>query len=163
MLVGAFACAHTPQLLARPETEDRELVLRVHAAFARVKRRLEALRPDAIAMIAGDHIEAFFLSAVPALAVYVGTECAGTFGRYRYRFPIHEPLARALVEAGIERGVDLVYTQDAPLDYGTITWKIGIAAPGASQWRWAMNGVVDEVRIYNRALTSQEVAALYSR
>src|SRR5207244_3366989 len=117
MLVGAFAVAHTPQRLARPWTEDRELVRRVHAAFARVKRRLEALRPDAIAMIAGDHIEAFFLSAVPALAVYVGTECAGTFGRYRYRFPIHEPLARALVEAGIERGFDLVYTQDAPLDY----------------------------------------------
>ena len=35
MLVGAFACAHTPQLLARPATEDRDLVLRVHAAFAR--------------------------------------------------------------------------------------------------------------------------------
>src|SRR5438046_8705282 len=68
-------------------------------------------------MLAGDHIEAFCLSAVPAPAVYVGTECAGTFGRYRYRFPIHEPLARALVEAGIERGFDLVYTQDAPLDY----------------------------------------------
>src|SRR3989442_11077966 len=117
MLVGAFACAHTPQLLARPETEDRELVLGVPAAFAGGTRGLGALRREAIAMIAGDHIEAFFLSAVPALAVYVGTECAGTFGRYRYRFPIHEPLARALVEAGIERGFDLVYTQDAPLDY----------------------------------------------
>lgn len=117
MLVGAFACAHTPQLLTRPDTEDRELVLRVHAAFARVRRRLEALRPDAIAMVAGDHIEAFFLNAVPALAVYVGAECAGTFGPYRYRFPIHEPLARAIVEQGVERGFDLFYTQDAPLDY----------------------------------------------
>src|SRR5881396_3613195 len=91
MLVGAFACAHTPQLLARPGTEDRDLVLRVHAAFARVKRRLEALRADAIAIVAGDHVEAFFLDSVPALAVYVGAECAGTFGHYRYRFPIHEP------------------------------------------------------------------------
>ncbi len=117
MLVGAFACAHTPQLLARPETEDRELVLRVHAAFARVRRRLEALRPDAIAMVAGDHIEAFFLNAVPALAVYAGAECAGSFGHYRYRFVIHEPLARAIVEQGIEREFDLLYTQDAPLDY----------------------------------------------
>jgi len=117
MLVGAFACAHTPQLLSRPETEDRDLVLRVHTAFARVKGRLQALRPDAIAMVAGDHIEAFFLDAVPALAVYAGTECAGTFGRYRYRFPIHEPLARAIVEQGIDRGFDLFYTQDAPLDY----------------------------------------------
>ena len=117
MLVGAFAVAHTPQLLARPDTEDRDLVLRVHAAFARVKRRLEALRPDVIAMVAGDHIEAFFLSGVPAFAVYAGTECAGTFGPYRYRFPIHEPLARAVLEQGIERGFDLFYTQDARLDY----------------------------------------------
>ena len=117
MLAGAFACAHTPQLLARPETEDRDLVLRVHAAFGRVRQRLAALRPDALAVIAGDHIEAFFLNAVPALAVYAGTECAGTFGRYRYRFPIHEPLARAVVEEGIARGFDLAYTQDAPLDY----------------------------------------------
>ena len=42
MLVGAFAVAHTPQLLTRPDTEDRDLVLRVHAAFARVKRRVAA-------------------------------------------------------------------------------------------------------------------------
>jgi len=117
MLVAAFACAHTPQLIARPPTEDRNLVLRVHAAFARVKRRLEELRPDAIAVVAGDHVEAFFLDAVPALAVYAGRECAGVFGPYRYRFPIHEALARAVVEQGIERGFDLLYTQDAPLDY----------------------------------------------
>src|SRR4029453_14342094 len=98
MLVGAFACAHTPQLLVRPETEDRDLVLRVHAAFARVKRRLETLRPDVLAMGAGGHFEAFFLDAVPALAVYVGTECAGPFAPYQYRIKIHEPLARAVVE-----------------------------------------------------------------
>ncbi len=116
-LVGAFALAHTPQLLARPDTEDRDLVLRVHAAFARVRQRLEAMRPDAIVMVAGDHIEGFFLNSVPALAVYVGTEGAGTFGHYRYRFPIHEPLARSIVEQGIERGFDLLYTQDAKLDY----------------------------------------------
>jgi protocatechuate 4,5-dioxygenase beta chain/2,3-dihydroxyphenylpropionate 1,2-dioxygenase len=82
-----------------------------------VKQRLETLRADALAIVAGDHVEAFFLDAVPALAVYVGTECAGTFGRYRYRFPIHEPLARTIVEQGIERGFDLFYTQQAPLDY----------------------------------------------
>src|SRR5215467_14785786 len=116
-LIGAFAVAHTPQLLARPDTEDRDLVLRVHAAFARVKQRLEALRPDAIVMVGGDHIEGFFLNAVPALAVYVGPQCSGTFGHYRYTFPIHEPLARHVVEQGIERGFDLLYTQEAKLDY----------------------------------------------
>jgi len=116
-IVAAVACAHTPQLLIRPPTEDRALVLRVHAAFAEVKRRLGGVRADAIAVIAGDHIEGFFLDAVPALAVFVGAEVSGRFGSYRYTFPVHEPLARAVVEQGIARGFDLAYSQEVRLDY----------------------------------------------
>jgi 2,3-dihydroxyphenylpropionate 1,2-dioxygenase len=116
-LVAAVACAHTPQLLVRPETEDRKLVLRVHAAFAKVKRLLTEARPDAICVIAGDHIEGFFLNAVPALAVFVGSEVSGQFGRYRYTFDVHEPLARAIVQGGIERDFDLLYSQEVRLDY----------------------------------------------
>ena len=116
-LVAAFACAHTPQLLIRPPSEDRALVLRVHAAFAEVKRRLQAARPDVICIVGGDHIEGFFLNAVPALAVFVGRQARGEFGRYRYTFDVHEPLARAIVEQGIEAGFDLAYSQDLPLDY----------------------------------------------
>jgi 2,3-dihydroxyphenylpropionate 1,2-dioxygenase len=116
-LVAAFALPHTPQLLVRPPTEDRDLVLRVHTAYAEVKRRLAAARPDVIAIVGGDHIEGFFLNAVPALAVFVGARVSGEFGRYRYTFDVHERLARAIVEQGIEAGFDLAYSQDVPLDY----------------------------------------------
>jgi len=116
-LVAAAALPHTPQLLVRRPTEDRALVLRVHAALGEVQRRLAAARVEVIALIAGDHIEGFFLNAVPALAVFVGARAAGEFGRYRYAFDVHEPLARALVEQGIEAGFDLAYSQDVPLDY----------------------------------------------
>lgn len=116
-LVHAAALPHTPQLLVRPDTEDRDLVLRVHAAYGRVKAEMAATRPDIICLIAGDHIEGFFLNAVPALAVFVGSEISGTFDRYRFTFPVHEPLARAIVEQGIDRGFDLTYSQDIPLDY----------------------------------------------
>lgn len=116
-LVAAFACAHTPQLLIRPETEDRALVLRVHAAFAEVRRRLAAARAEVVCIVAGDHVEGFFLDAVPALAVCVGAEASGRFGPYRYTFPVHEPLARAILSEGIERGFDLLYSQDVRLDY----------------------------------------------
>ena len=69
-------------------------MLRVHAAFARVRARLAALRPDAIAVVAGDHVEAFFLDrARPRRVRRRGA--AGAFGCHQYRFPIHEPLARA--------------------------------------------------------------------
>lgn len=116
-VVAAVACAHTPQLLVRPATEDRDLVLRVHAAFGEIKRRLIDARPDAICVIAGDHIEGFFLNAVPAFAVFVGSEVSGQFGRYRYTLEVHEPLARAILEQGIERGFDLAYSQEIRLDY----------------------------------------------
>jgi aromatic ring-opening dioxygenase LigB subunit len=116
-LVAAVACPHTPQLLVRPDTEDRDLVLRVHGAYARVRQRLADARLDAICVIAGDHIEGFFLDAVPALAVYVGESVSGRFGRYAYTFAVHEPLARAILEQGIEREFDLLYSQDVDLDY----------------------------------------------
>jgi hypothetical protein len=116
-LVAAVAVPHTPQLLVRPDSEDRELVLRVHAAYGRVKRLLTDARPDVICLIGGDHVEGFFLNAVPALAVYVGAQASGRFGGYAYTFPVHEPLARAIVEQGIEREFDLVYSQDLRLDY----------------------------------------------
>ena len=116
-LVAAVACPHTPQLLVRPDTEDRALVLRVHAAYARVKRMLADARAEVICLIAGDHIEGFFLNAVPAFAVYVGASVSGQFGRYTYTFPVHEALARAILEQGIEREFDLAYSQDIRLDY----------------------------------------------
>ena len=111
-LCAAAALPHTPQLLVRPETEDRDMVLRVHAGYAEAKRGLEAARPDVICILGGDHIEGFFLTSVPALAVYVGSSVSGKFDRYRYTFDVHEPLARAILEQGIEKGFDLAYSQD---------------------------------------------------
>jgi len=116
-LVAAVACPHTPQLLIRPDTEDRDLVLRVHAAYAKVKQLFIDARAEVICVIAGDHVEGFFLNAVPAFAVYAGTQVSGTFGRYQYTLPVHEPLARAILEQGIEREFDLTYSQDLRLDY----------------------------------------------
>lgn len=116
-LVAAVACPHTPQLLIRPDTEDRDLVLRVHAAYGRVRRLLADVRTEVVCVLGGDHIEGFFLDAVPAFAVHVGARAAGQFGPYRYDFPVHEPLARHIVEQGIERDFDLAWSQDLRLDY----------------------------------------------
>lgn len=116
-LVAAFACPHTPQLVVRPPTEDRDLVLRVHAALRQVRNRLAAARLDAIAVIGGDHIEGFFLDGVPALAVFVGAEARGRFDQYRYTYPVHEPLAREILVQSIERGFDLTYSMDLAFDY----------------------------------------------
>jgi concanavalin A-like lectin/glucanase superfamily protein len=46
-------------------------------------------------------------------------------------------------------------------DYGNATWKIGMAAPGSEHWAWSAKGLIDDVRIYKKALTDAEVQALY--
>lgn len=58
-------------------------------------------------------------------------------------------------------GTDTFTPGAAAREYGTATWKIGIASPGASSWGWAADGSIDDARIYNKALSDQEVAELY--
>jgi hypothetical protein len=41
------------------------------------------------------------------------------------------------------------------------SWKLGIGGPGYPKWRWCAKGVIDEVRFYNRALSTVEIEALY--
>lgn len=46
-------------------------------------------------------------------------------------------------------------------EQGTATWKLGIANPGSGTYKFAANGTLDDVRLYNRAMTNQEIEALY--
>jgi hypothetical protein len=45
--------------------------------------------------------------------------------------------------------------------YGTRPWRIGCVDPGSPDYRWAAKAVVDEVRLYARALTDAEVRILH--
>jgi outer membrane protein assembly factor BamB len=45
-------------------------------------------------------------------------------------------------------------------EFGTETWKLGIAGPDYTKFREAMNGKVDDVRIYSSVLSDGEIAAL---
>ena len=49
----------------------------------------------------------------------------------------------------------------ASRDTGKTPWRVGIAAPGAQKWSWPAKGLIDDVRIYKKALSNADVAALY--
>lgn len=50
----------------------------------------------------------------------------------------------------------------AAREYGTNPWYIGMASPGAATSKWSSHGIVDDVRIYNRALCPSEIQALHA-
>jgi hypothetical protein len=46
-------------------------------------------------------------------------------------------------------------------DFGTAAWYIGIANPGAGAYRWNADGSIDDVRLYNYALSGNQIQVLY--
>lgn len=70
-----------------------------------------------------------------------------------------EGLVRVYVN-GRQEGTNTWAPATAPRDYGPATWKIGIGAPGAAQFRWAADGTVDDVRLFSRALNINEIKGL---
>jgi RNA polymerase sigma factor (sigma-70 family) len=62
---------------------------------------------------------------------------------------------------GEEKG-SAEFAANAPTrKYEQMTWKIGIANPGAPSYAWPAKGLIDDVRIYAKALSAAEVKALY--
>jgi len=46
-------------------------------------------------------------------------------------------------------------------DPGKSPWRVGVASPEAKKWAWPAKGLIDDVRIYKKALSDAEVTALY--
>lgn len=60
---------------------------------------------------------------------------------------------------GVLAGTGTFSPGSAARDYGSSRWRIGISGPGASEWGHAADAVIDDARVYNRALSAEELAA----
>ncbi len=63
---------------------------------------------------------------------------------------------------GQHQGTSNFTAGTAAREYGTETWKVGIASPSAVDWGWAADGTIDDARIYDRALSSTDISELYN-
>lgn len=95
-------------------------------------RELRARTPDALVVVADDHLNVFSFNAVPALCVRIGTHVdrmvqpdAVGFDRALEGLPdrylVHEALANRVLEDGLESGFDLAFSTEAPLDHAFLS------------------------------------------
>jgi 2,3-dihydroxyphenylpropionate 1,2-dioxygenase len=102
------------------------------AEIGRMGERLSAGRPDALVVVADDHLNAFSFNAVPALCVRIGRSVqrmkqdhAEAFDRalegLPERYPLHEELAGRILEQGMLAGFDLALSWEAPLDHAFLS------------------------------------------
>lgn len=113
-IVGVFAASHSPGLTGFPERAEAAQRDAVEAAFAELRRRLAALRPDAVIAVSVEHFTNFSLANLPAFAIgvapdYLGpaTPEMGEFLRIaQRRYPGHAPLGEHIYRFALESQFD---------------------------------------------------------
>src|SRR5437899_11015754 len=110
----------------------RQKVEAAMAEIAGMGERLSARKPDALIVVADDHLNAFSFNAVPAMCVRIGRDVqrmsqdhAEAFDKVLEhmpeRYPLHEALAGAILEQGLEAGFDLAMSWEAPIDHAFLS------------------------------------------
>jgi aromatic ring-opening dioxygenase catalytic subunit (LigB family) len=108
---------------------------KVEACMAEIRKigaNFVARRPDALIVVADDHLNAFSFNAVPAMCVRIGRHVdrmvqdeAEAFDRaiegMPLRYPLHEDLANRILEEGMAAGFDLAMSWEAPIDHAFLS------------------------------------------
>jgi len=140
-LVAALAASHAPNILLEPGSEWEEFMqlhysmapqasssrpslesqkkLRADAekAFAVLRSDLEASRPDVLIVVANDQFVNFFFNNIPTFFVTLAEEVKGQFTRHKFDYRGHKELARTILKAGLERGIDFSYGEYVELQH----------------------------------------------
>lgn len=110
----------------------RQMTEETMAVIAALGDTLAARRPEALIVVADDHLNAFSFNAVPAICVRTGRfvqrmvqDHATAFDRalegMPERFALHEDLANRVLEQGLGAGFDLAVSWEAPLDHAFLS------------------------------------------
>jgi 2,3-dihydroxyphenylpropionate 1,2-dioxygenase len=91
---------------------------------------VEAARPDALLLIANDQFVNFFYNNIPTFCLGVGAETRGQFSKHAFVYPCHEALARQLLNALVEEGFDLAFSEKLDLEHTQTVPLYYVLPPG---------------------------------
>ena len=165
-LVAALAASHAPNILLEPgrEWEDfmdlhysmapkgsdnrptfeqqQKLRRDAEAAFGTLRADLEAAKPDVLIVVANDQFVNFFWNNIPTFFVTLADEVKGQFTRHKFHYRNHKELGKAIIRAGMAKGIDFSYgehielqhTQNVPLYFLLPEPKIPILPIYVNTW-----------------------------
>jgi AmmeMemoRadiSam system protein B len=122
----SFACAlgHAPGITAWSEQAPAAQRERLYAAFAELKRRLEAARLQALVLFTAEHWANFFLDHMSPYCIGRAASFEGPIEPWLRipgaRVPGEPELAEALLATCQEQDVDLSFAHELRLDHGTM-------------------------------------------
>ncbi|HEX9880001.1 MAG TPA: hypothetical protein VGB25_07395 [Candidatus Binatia bacterium] len=140
-LVSAVAASHAPNILMEPGSEwddfmklhyrmapqsggsqptlavQRNLRQEAEKAFAVLRENLETSRPEVLIVVANDQFVNFFFNNIPTFFIALGDELEGQFTRHHFHYKNHSELGRAILKAGLNRGIDLSFGEHVELQH----------------------------------------------
>src|SRR5712692_2497886 len=110
----------------------RQKVTEAMGAIAKMGDRFVERKPDALIVVADDHMNAFSFNCVPAICVRIGKKAqrmmqdnAEAFDKVldhmATEYVLHEDLANSILEQGLASGFDLALSWEAPLDHAFLS------------------------------------------
>jgi len=124
-LVFAGHCSHAPGITSRREQAAPALRDPFFAQYERMRVALEAARPDALLLVAGEHFANFFMNNMPAY-------CIGMAERYegpiedpawlrvpRKAYPGNTDLSRRIIDT-VMQSSDVAYAEEWKFDHGIV-------------------------------------------
>ena len=121
-IVGAYACSHAGLIISHEAKADPGQRDRIYEGFEVVRREIEALKPDAIFILATDHGRIYPLTSLPAFVMGVSTSAhgIGDAGIPECDVPLHQGFARSILDGIFERGVDANYSEEMKIDHSFV-------------------------------------------
>jgi len=119
-LVAAVGVPHSPHY---PSQFPKDGPQPTSEHFRKVKKELDAARPDALIVIANDHFNTFFLNNFPTFAIGVAETSSGPNDQTKmphYDLTVHSALASHLRKTGIGEGFDFAVTQEFGVDHAVL-------------------------------------------
>jgi 2,3-dihydroxyphenylpropionate 1,2-dioxygenase len=110
----------------------RKMVEELIAVVRDMGRDLREARPDALVVVADDHLNVFSFDAIPAMCVRIGRSVARmvqedaiefdqALDGLPERYLLHEDLANRILEDGMAAGFDFAASWSAPLDHAFLS------------------------------------------
>jgi 2,3-dihydroxyphenylpropionate 1,2-dioxygenase len=140
-LVSALCASHAPNILLEPgrEWEDfmdlhysmapsgtasrptlaqqKKLRQDAETAFTALRTDLEQAKADVLIVVANDQFVNFFWNNIPTFFVTTADEVKGQFTRHKFHYRNDKVLGKAIVRAGMEKGIDFSYGERVELQH----------------------------------------------
>jgi protocatechuate 4,5-dioxygenase beta chain len=119
-IVAGIGVPHSPHYPAQIPRDGPQEPARL---YREVASHLDAVRADAIVVIANDHFNTFFMNNFPTFAIGVADATFGPNDQTkmpRYDIAVQSSLAAHLRNAGIEEGFDFAVTQEFGIDHAML-------------------------------------------